>query len=79
MTRGPIQYAQQRNGTRSDTWLPSPDEIRRRAAAIRSTWSPEERRQRAVNIPGLPLLPLLLGGGRVPALATACDRTRRGR
>ena len=29
-----------------DRWAPTPDEVRQRAAAIRSGWSPLERRQR---------------------------------
>lgn len=62
------------------TRIPSPDEIRRRAAEIRRGWSPEVRRQREVPLPGWPLLPLLLGGRRLqPVAVSAHDRSRRGR
>ena len=77
MARSPSPFAPK--CAHADRTSPSPDEIRRRAAAIRSTWTAEERRQREVKIPGLPLLPLLLGGGRSPAPAVVRDRTRSGR
>lgn len=54
--------------------LPSPAQIRERAAEIRRSWTPEERRQREVPLPGWPLLPLLLGGRR---LSAAMVTTRR--
>lgn len=47
--------------TRDNSWVPSPDEIRRRSAEIRRGWSPQVRREREMPLPGWPLLPLLLG------------------
>lgn len=44
-----------------NSWVPSPDEIRRRSAEIRRGWSPQVRREREMPLPGWPLLPLLLG------------------
>jgi hypothetical protein len=80
MARSPVQFAEKKAPIKKDTWVPSPDEIRQRAAEIRRSWSPQERQQRAVCEPGWSLLPLILGR---PRLQTACastvDRARRGR
>ena len=80
MGRNPVQFAERKSTSQKDAWVPTPDEIRRRAAEIRRTWSPEERRQREVPVPGCTLLPLILAGSRVPgAPASTHDRARRGR
>lgn len=47
--------------SRQGNWMPTPEEIRQRTAEIRRGWSAEMRQQREVPIPGLPLIPLLLG------------------
>jgi hypothetical protein len=79
MARSPMRFAEKKT-TQSDSWVPSPDEIRRRAAEIRRTWSPEVRRQREVPLPGWPLLPLLFSGRRMqPVPAGAAVRSHRGR
>jgi hypothetical protein len=47
--------------SRHDSWVPTPEEIRQRTAEIRRGWSAEMRQQREVPLPGLPLIPILLG------------------
>lgn len=47
--------------SRQGSWTPTPEEIRQRTAEIRRGWSAEMRQQREVPIPGLPLIPILLG------------------
>lgn len=80
MARNPVEFAEKKSPTKKDGWVPSPAEIQNRAAEIRSSWSPEERRQREVNIPGWSLLPIILGSDRLPTMAPVnSDRTRRGR
>jgi hypothetical protein len=80
MAYSPTKIAEKKPATMSESWVPSPDEIRRRAAEIRRSWSPEVRRQREVPLPGWPLLPLLLGGRRMQAaLAGPEGRLYRGR
>jgi hypothetical protein len=67
----PTKIPAEKSTAQTESWVPSPEEIRQRAAEIRRSWSPEVRRQREVPLPGWPLLPLLLGGRRMqPALAT---------
>lgn len=63
----------EKHSKRRHSPLPSPAEIRARAAEIRRSWTPEERREREVPLPGWPLLPLLLGGRRLSA-ATVPNR-----
>jgi hypothetical protein len=78
MAHCPTKMPVSKSAAPTDSWVPSPDEIRQRAAEIRRSWSPEVRRQREVPLPGWPLLPLLLSGRRMePALATG--RFHRGR
>lgn len=57
----------------ADCWtqgepIPEPDEVRRRMAEIRESWTPEERRRRAVSESTWLLFPWLAGieprGGR---------------
>ena len=80
MARSPMQFAETKSTTQTGSWVPSPEEIRQRAAEIRRSWSPEVRRQREVPLPGWPLLPLLLHGRRLqPAPVSTHDRSRRGR
>lgn len=80
MARSHVEFAEKKSRTQKDGWVPSPDEIQSRAAEIRSSWSPEERRQREVNIPGWSLLPIILGNDRPSNMAPVrSDRTRRGR
>ncbi|HET6880497.1 MAG TPA: hypothetical protein VFI31_10100 [Pirellulales bacterium] len=80
MARSPVQFAQKKPSSFTENGVPSPDEIRRRAAEIRRSWSPEERRQREVSRSGWSLLPLILGSPRsLAACATGSDRARRGR
>lgn len=76
----PTKIAEMRPATKSNSWVPSPEEIRQRTAEIRRSWSPEVRRQREVPLPGWPLLPLLLGGRRMQAaLARTEGCLHRGR
>jgi hypothetical protein len=80
MARSQIEFAPRKSAIKKDAPLPSPEEIRLRAAEIRRSWTPEERRQREVSIPGWSLLPLILGNDRPPgSRAVTRDRTRRGR
>ncbi|HVX15023.1 MAG TPA: hypothetical protein VHC22_27780 [Pirellulales bacterium] len=80
MGRSPTQFVEKKSTSQTGTWVPTPDEIRRRAAEIRRSWSPEVRRQREVPIPGWTLLPLLISGGRVLAAPAAVhNRGLRGR
>ena len=79
MARSPIQFAD-KPSPQTDSWMPSPDEIRERAAEIRRSWSPEVRHQREVPLPGWPLLPMLLNGRRMqPAPVSNHGRHHRGR
>lgn len=80
MARSQIEFAPQSSATKKHAPLPSPEEIRLRAAEIRRSWTPEERRQREVSVPGWSLLPLILGNERAPTSRSVVrDRTRRGR
>lgn len=79
MAHSPIPFAEKKSPKRLER-VPSPDEIRSRAAEIRRSWSPEERRQREVSIPGWSLLPIIIGSDRLSAASRAGDdRTQRGR
>lgn len=60
MVRRPGKHHDHFQG-RENSWVPSPDEIRRRTAEIRRGWSPQVRREREMPLPGWPLLPLLFG------------------
>lgn len=80
MARSLVEFAEKKSPSHKGSGVPSPDEIRSRAAEIRRSWSPEERQQREVSIPGWSLLPIILGSKRLPTMAPASsDRTRRGR
>lgn len=79
MARSLTQVTDNNVTPQTNSWDPSPAEIRHRAAAIRRSWSPEMRRQREVPLPGWPLLPLLLNGRRLqPAAVATHERSRRG-
>lgn len=73
MARCHTRNAEKHSKTRHSP-LPSPAQIRARAAEIRRNWTPEERRQREVPLPGWPLLPLLLGGRRLRAAMVGSRR-----
>ena len=79
MAHSPMKVAEKNTFSQSDSWVPSPEEIRRRAAEIRRTWSPEVRRQREVPLPGWPLLPMLLTGRRMQPVPAGVERSRHGR
>lgn len=80
MAHGITAFTEKKSPVKTEPRAPSQDEIRSRAAEIRRSWSPEERRQREVSVPGWSLLPLIMGSDRPATMSpVSSDRTRRGR
>ena len=79
MAHCPTKRPANNSNAQAESWVPTPEEIRQRAAEIRRSWSPEVRRQREMPLPGWHLLPLILGGRLMqPLPALAAGRFYRG-